>query len=544
MCLWLAATAAAAEPPIAIDVDLGRVAAPFPPICRYFGYDEPNYTYMPNGRKLLGELSALAATPVYIRTHFLLATGDGRPNFKWGSTNVYTEDAGGQAIYNWTIVDRIFDTYKEARARPFVEIGFMPQALSTHPDPYAAVWSPGAAFDRYYLGWTYPPKDFKRWAELVYQWVRHAVARYGADAVATWYWELWNEPDIAYWHGTPEEYDTLYDVTAAAVKRALPAAKVGGPATTGPSGAHAAGFLRQFLEHCRAVHAPLDFVTYHAKGSPQIVDGHIQMGMAHHAADVAKGFEIVAEFPEFRGLPIVLSESDPEGCAACSARVYPGNAYRNGALYAAYTAAMLRNILDLADRHRVNIQGMLTWAFEFEGQTYFEGFRTLATNGIDKPVLNLFRMAGLMEGGRVAVESNSARTVDEILQSGVRSEPDIDGLASRGQRRAAVLVWSYHDDDVAAPPAEVRLHVTGFPADVARVLLRHYRIDRDHSNAYTQWEKMDRPQQLNAVEYARLEAAGELQTLDPPRWLWTAAGAAEVVFVLPRQGVSLLEFSW
>ena len=529
---------------VAIRVDANAPMGPFKPIYGYFGYDEPNYTYAANGRKLVGELAALSQEPVYLRTHFLLTTGDGTAGFKWGSTNAYRETETGAPLYDWTIVDRILHTYTDAGARPFVEIGFMPQALSTQPDPYQPVWSPGARFDKYYVGWSYPPKDYAKWGELIYQWVKHEVSAYGAAAVATWYWEVWNEPDISYWHGTPEEYDKLYDATAAAVKRALPAAKVGGPASTGPTGARSGGFLRQFLEHCRAAHTPLDFVSFHAKGSPVVVDGHVRMGMGHQVSDVAHGFEIVQSFPEFRSLAIVLSESDPEGCAACSARVYPQNAYRNTPLYASYTAAMLRNILALAETSHANIEGMLTWAFEFEGQPYFDGFRTLATNGLDKPVLNLFRMAGMLRGDRLRVESQGARGVDDILKAGVRGEPDVDALAARSGRSLAVLVWNYHDDDVAAPPADVKLAVAGLPGYGERVLVRHYRIDDAHSNAYAVWKQMGSPQSPAPEQYARLEAAGQLALLDSPKWVASTGGALPIEFSLPRQGVSLLQIEW
>src|SRR5215472_1032978 len=158
---------AASAQPVAIQVDASAPIGPSRPIFRYFGYDEPNYTYMTNGRKLVGELAALSHEPVYLRTHFLLATGDGTPGFKWGSTNAYRETTAGVPVYDWTIVDRIFRTYTDAGARPFVEIGFMPQALSAHPDPYEPVWSPGAAFNRYYVGWSYPPNDYGIWGELV-----------------------------------------------------------------------------------------------------------------------------------------------------------------------------------------------------------------------------------------------------------------------------------------------------------------------------------------------------------------------------------------
>jgi xylan 1,4-beta-xylosidase len=549
---WLAAAALRAQAPITIQVNAAETAGPWKPITGYFGYDEPNYTYMKNGRKLVGELAALSARPVYIRTHFLLATGDGEPSFKWGSTNAYTEDRAGKPVYNWTIADRIFDTYLQAGAKPFVEIGFTPQALSSKPDPYRPVWSPGARFDQYYVGWSYPPSDYGKWAELIQQWVKHVVEKYGRAEVESWYWEVWNEPDIAYWHGTPEEYDKLYDYTADAVKRVLPGAKIGGPASTGPSGAHSGAFLRQFLEHCSsgknaatgATGAPLDFISYHAKGRPTVVEGHVRMGIAKNAEDVDAGFQIVAAFPKFRGLPIVLSESDPEGCAACSARVYPQNAYRNGTLYPAYTAAMLRNILDLSERAHTNIEGMLTWAFEFEDQPYFDGFRTLATNGVDKPVLNVFRMAGLMRGARLKVESSGAVGLDAMIKTGVAGNPFVDALAARSDRDVSILVWNYHDEDVPAPDADVRLSLAGVPGGAGRVQARHYRIDQTHSNAYTVWKQMGSPQKPSAEQYGALEAAGQLQLFDSPRWLAAPAGKVDLEFKLPRQGVSLVQVSW
>jgi xylan 1,4-beta-xylosidase len=531
-------TAASAQDAVTIRVHAAEKIGPFKPIYSYFGYDEPNFTYAKNGRKLVGELAALSSSPVFIRTHFMLATGDGIAGFKFGSTNAYTEDASGKPVYDWTIVDRIIDTYLDAGAKPFIEIGFMPKALSTNPEPYRPDWSPGSNFSQYYLGWAYPPKDYAKWAELVYQWVRHEVDQHGRSEVESWYWEVWNEPDIAYWHGTPEEYDKLYDYTAQAVKRALPAAQIGGPASTGPSNAKAAAFLRQFLEHCANKNTPLDFITYHAKGRPSVVDGHVRMGISKNAEDVDKGFEIVRAFPKFQNLPIVLSESDPEGCAACSARVYPQNAYRNGPLYSAYEAVMMKTIFDLADRAKTNIAGMLTWAFEFEDQPYFDGFRTLATNGIDKPVLNFFRMAGMMRGDRVRTESTSAVSVKTMIADGVRGNADVDALAVRSDREVSVLAWNYHDDDVAAPVATLRITITGLPT--GRILLRHYRIDETHSNAWTVWKKMGSPQHPSEEEYAALETAGQLQEIDSPRWIVVKASEATIDISTPRQAVSLL----
>ena len=549
--LLLAAPLGFAQDGVTIRVNAGETVGAYQPIYGYFGYDEPNYTYAKHGKKLVGELASLGGAPVYIRTHFMLATGDGMPGFKFGSTNAYTEDAAGRPVYDWTLTDRILDTYLQAGAKPFVEIGFMPKALSSHPDPYTPDWRPGVDFKQYYLGWAYPPKDYTKWAELVSEWVKHTVAKYGRAEVESWYWEVWNEPDIGYWHGTPEEYNRLYDYTADAVKRSLPTAKVGGPATTGPNTPHGATFLQQFLEHCStgknattgAVGAPLDFITFHAKGQPTVEDGHVRMGIWKNIADAAQGFQIVSSFPKLQKLPIVISESDPEGCAACSARVYPQNAYRNGPLYASYEAAMLKNMFELADRAKTNLAGMLTWAFEFEGQPYFDGFRTLATNGVDKPVLNLFRMAGLMRGDRVTVESSHRVSLAAMQRDGVRGPSDVDALAVRGDGQLSVLVWNYHDDDLPGPEAGVQIQVVGLPDAARRLLVRHYRIDDTRSNAWAAWKKMGSPQQPSPEQQAALEAAGQLQEFESPHWI--GAGRQTTLDLrLPRQSVSLLQLSW
>jgi xylan 1,4-beta-xylosidase len=539
---------APAQQEITINVNANATVGAFKPIWAYFGYDEPNYTYTKNGVKLVRELGAMARTPVYIRAHNLLTTGNGQPALKWGSTNAYTENATGDSVYDWTITDRIFDTYIQAKAKPFVEIGFMPEALSTHPQPYQHSWPK----TKIAAGWAYPPKDFEKWRELVFQWVKHCIARYGVEEVNSWYWEVWNEPDIEYWQGTPDEYNRLYDFAVDGVKRAAPRARVGGPATTGPASPKAAAFLRQFLEHCATganaatgKHgAPLDFITYHAKGRPNVVASHVQMGLGKNLQDVSDGMQIVTSFPQFRGLPIILSESDPEGCAACSARVYPQNAYRNGALYPCYTAAAMSNIFTLADQHKANIEGMLTWAFEFENQPYFDGFRTLATNGIDKPVLNVFRMAAKMTGDRVPVESSGSIPVADIMESGVRNNPFVDSMATKSAGEISALIWNYHDDDLDSPAADVRLIIAGVPPTAKQVIIRHYRIDNDHSNSYTLWKSLGSPQSPTPEQYSRLEAAGHLQELGPAESVPAKSGKVELHFSLPRQGVSLVQASW
>ena len=189
-----------------VKVDLAVTEGKMKPIWAWFGYDEPNYTYMKDGKKLLGEIAALSYVPVYVRAHSLLVTGDGKAALKWGSTNAYTEDANGNPVYDWRIVDSIFDTYIKLGMKPLAQIGFMPEALSTHPQPYKHNWKPGDKYGDIFTGWAHTPKDYKKWAALVYAWVEHSVKRYGKKEVESWYWELWNEPDIPYWKGTLQEF--------------------------------------------------------------------------------------------------------------------------------------------------------------------------------------------------------------------------------------------------------------------------------------------------------------------------------------------------
>jgi xylan 1,4-beta-xylosidase len=526
------------------DQSDGRV----PPIWNFFGYDEPNYTYAANGKKLLGELAALSAAPAYVRVHNLLTTGDGSASLKWGSTNVYGEDATGNPIYSWVILDRIFDTFRATGVKPLVEIGFMPEALSTHAEPYRHNFPQGTIF----TGWAYPPKDYRKWAELVFQFVHHLRERYGDAEVKTWLWELWNEPDIEYWKGTAEEYFQLYDFTADAVLRAFPEARMGGPDSTGPASPKAAEFLRLFLEHCAhqrnyvsgKTGSRLDFISFHPKGSPNWLGDHVQMGIARQLAAIEQGFKIVESFPEWSRTPIVLGESDPEGCAACSAQENPQNSYRNGSLYAAYTAETLYNIYALARREHVNFLGAVTWAFEFEDQPYFAGFRELASNGLDKPVLNAFRMLGLMGSDRVKVASTGALPTDDVVRGGVRGQPDVNGIATRKDNEIEILIWNYHDDDLPAPAAPIDLVIEGLPAKTKIGLSEHFRVDSTHSNAFAAWKDTGSPQPPSPGQYERLESAGQLQLLNSPEWIPIVQGTAHLQFTLPRQGLSLLRIAW
>lgn len=536
--------------PAEIRVNLAKVKAPMKPVWAWFGYDEPNYTYMKDGKKLLSEISALSPVPVYVRAHSLLVTGDGKAALKWGSTNAYTEDSNGNPLYSWAIIDSIFDTYVKRGMKPFAQIGFMPEALSIHPEPYRHHWKPGDPYSDIMTGWAYPPKDYKKWGDLIYNWVKHSVARYGQKEVESWYWEVWNEPN-GYWKGTQQEFFKLYDYAADGVKRALPTAKIGGIDIAGTSSKGAQQWLNAFIKHCTAdtnyatgkIGSPLDLLSFHAKGSPRLINGMVQMNMSPQLSDIATGFRIAAAYPQTKNIPLIIGESDPEGCAACGMATNPSNAYRNGTMYSSYTAATFARKYELEDEYGINFKGAVSWSFEFENQPWFYGFRDLATNGVDKPVLNVFRMFGKMGGNRVEAVSNRMYPLKTVIDSSIRgTQTDIGVLASKGKNTAAVMICNYHDDDKQGAAEAISVSIDNIPSKT--ITLTHYRIDNEHSNSYEVWKKMGSPPNPTSSQIAALQKAGQLQTIGEVQKLNTNANNLTLNISLPRQGVSLLKIDW
>lgn len=525
-----------------IEVNFDKKIEEMRPIWAWFGYDEPNYTYMRDGQKLLTEISKLSPVPVYVRAHSLLSSGDGSPALKWGSTNAYTEDANGKPVYDWKIVDQIFDTYIKRGMKPLAQIGFMPEALSTKPIPYQHHWKPGAKYSDIETGWAYPPKDYKKWGDLVYEWVKHSVERYGQKEVESWYWEVWNEPNSGYWKGTPAEFFKLYDYAADGLKRALPTARIGGANVTGGG----TKFLEAFINHCLKdtnyvtgkIGSPLEVLLFHAKGSPRVVNGTVVMNISTQMRNVEANYKIINKFPQLKNIPVIIGEFDPEGCAACGMTTNPENAYRNGTMYSSYTAASFARLYELTAHYKINLLGAVSWSFEFENQPWFAGFRDLATNGVNKPVLNVFRMFGMMKGNRVQTKSTQMYPLRLVLDSSIRkSTTDIGVLASTNDKTAAVMIWNYHDEDKKGSSDSVSISFNGLNKKV--VTLTQYRIDDKTSNSYEVWKKMGSPQNPTATQISVLEKSGQLQSIGKPLKFDTSSGP--FIFEIGRQGVLLIK---
>lgn len=552
ICTAMSLQILAQQKPAFIKVDLAKETGDMKPIWAWFGYDEPNYTYMKDGKKLLSELAALSPVPVYVRTHSLLVSGNGEAALKWGSTNAYTEDANGKPVYNWRIIDSIFDTYVQRGMKPLAQIGFMPEALSTNNlKPYRHHWKPGDPYSDIVTGWAYPPKDYDKWRELVYQWVKHSVERYGKKEVESWYWEVWNEANGSYWKGSQEEFFKLYDYAADGLKRALPSARIGGMNVAGTGSKGAQQWMNNFIRHCISgknyatgkTGSPLEAILFHAKGQPSLKNNTVVMNMSTQLRDIATGFRTTMAYPETARLPVIIGECDPEGCAACGMATNPENAYRNGTMYSSYTAASFARIYMLSQQTGVNLKGAVSWSFEFENQPWFYGYRDLATNGVDKPVLNVFRMFGKMPGKLVEVQGNRMYPLTTVVDSSVRGpQTDIGALASKNKRSAAVMIWNYHDEDKQAPAEPVSLDISGVPAK--KVSITKYVIDSKHSNSYEAWKKMGYPQTPSAQQIQQLEKAGQLETDSAPLEAAVKDGQLRVDLSLERQGVMLVKVDW
>jgi xylan 1,4-beta-xylosidase len=187
------------------------------------------------------------------------------------------------------------------------------------------------------------------------------------------------------------------------------------------------------------------------------------------------------------------------------------------------------------------LQGAVTWAFEMMDQPWFAGFRELATNGVDKPVLSVFRMFGILKGEQLALTSSGNEGIGEIERRSVVGVPDVSAIATRHGSSVDVLIWNYEDEDLPASAAEVRLEVAG--CDAKRVRVTEYRMDEDHSNAYAAWLKMGSPEQPTAGQVEQLNKASELAVVrsgsEP-----VAAGKISLRMTLPRQGVALMRLTW
>jgi len=541
-----------------VRVDCGAPLRPLRRLWTSFGYDEINWTSTPTGKRYLKTIRDFAEQPYYVRSHYIFNSGIGWSLPHWGAGNVYHEDASGRPFYDFAIADQVYDAVVDAGHRPLVELAFTPRALvPQHAEqgfaytPSPTQWSP------YEAGlWATPPKDYDKWSGLVRALVEHCVGRYGAEHVRGWLWELWNEPDILYWRGSPEQFHALYDVTAAAVKAALPGASVGGPATTGDLGPGRRGheFLRGFLAHCARRRTPLDFVSFHTKGArftPWRVYGPLggpaptrqSPSSLKMLREVRAALDAVAAHPEFGDLPCIVDECDASVPAHWGVYDNANFAYRNTEYFAVFQCKLMKKLLDLDARGGARVHQATTWSFYFEGERFFEGTRSLFTAaGIEKPVLNAYRMLGRLGDTRLAAESTHTWPLDRLDADEAGMPEEIDALAAASPEHVGVVVWRHADDqyasDASATDVTLRIERLPFRGEVA---VRHWRIDAAHSNSHSAWRAQGGPQDPTEAQLQAIRTRQGLERLEPDRRETVRDGTLTLRLSLPLPSVSLVE---
>ncbi|MGQ9631604.1 MAG: GH39 family glycosyl hydrolase [bacterium] len=526
---------------VKLRVDCGIELGRLDHIWRSIGYDEINWTYTPRGKRIYTEIKKLSDGPYYVRNHNAFTSGNGLSGPAAGSGNVYREDGRGNPIYDWTILDQVYDTFTANNCKALTELGFMPDDLAIDP-PEGFTRHMTIPNDRC----AFPPKDYRKWSDLVREAIKHVSERYGEDEVASWYWELWNEPDIPhhYWQGTLEEYCKLYDYSVAGVMRANPRTHIGGPGVAGSP-----QFLDDFLKHCaegeNAVTgergARLDFISFHTKGAswPKSRDEVVKPSLKRMIDHLYSYRERIVKYPQFSSLPCFFDECDPSVGTILGVYDNPSYEFRNNEYYPAFLCRLAKNLLDFKMHFKFNLELFTSWAFYFEGKRFFEGNRTLFTNeNIRKPVFNAFVMLSHLGDTRISLIGPYSK---EPIPYPAYEFP-VDGLASRkGNKSVQVLVWNFDDDPKAVGDRKIEVTIENLPFDAVRY--KQYRIDRDHSNSYTEWVRQGRPQdptpeQLMAIKHREgLELAEFLEYWDLEDHTFKRT------FVLPMHGVALIELT-
>lgn len=412
--------------------------------------------------------------------------------------------------YNFNACGVAYDNVLEAGMKPFVELSFMPRNLMTQDEGRV---KEGAFF---YKPFIVPPADEKAWTEYIQAFVRFLIHRYGEEEIRTWFFEVWNEPDLpgAFWNGSRDEYFRLYEITALAIKEIDPQIPVGGPSTSNSK------WVRSFIGYCEARKIPVDFISTHQyAGDP--LGGVEDQGDPLSEDEKAVGFDIKAMFSAmgerlknaqgtsvldgYRSIMGDQSETEelPNNRFLLNSAVVREQAgslplyyteWNENAGFTSYTndtrkvaAYDVKTALDVAD----NVDGSSIWCFSdiFEElhpfpEEFHGGFGMLTQNGIPKPVYHAMKMLADAGDERLALDPDATR--GEIGLAAFRRERELQVLLFRQKMKNL---------DLVPEEAVVRIESADRPR---KVLLR--RVDEEHGNPLRIWETMGKPRDLNRFE--------------------------------------------
>lgn len=536
-----------------VDVDAMIDQGPIARIWESIGYDEINWTYTSTGQRLLQTFSAISQSSYHVRPHYVFCSGSGFGIPHWGSGNVYHETQQGEPYYDFSIVDSAYDAIVSAGHHVLVELGFTPRdLLPPEADELTVVPSP-TVYTSYEAGaWGYPPRDYDKWAGLVEALVQHCLERYGEEEVSAWLWELWNEPDIFYWRGTPQQFNELYTATARAVRNVLPHGLVGGPTVTSSG----LDFLRQFLDYTTERNEPLDFISYHTKGCRFPTREYGPLGAPARERlnpsstkmlyDLRSFNRAIATYEQYRDTPAIVDECDAAVPAHFGRYDNMNYEFQNTEYYPVFQIKLMKKIIDLNAAEAVQVEQATSWSFYFEGERYFEGTRSFLTaGGIEKPFLNAYRMLARLGPRRVQATSDAAWEIAELEETdGSSMREEVDALASRADDGTiAVLAWRHTDDQYQTDDVQTAVDITLRGLPDGEYKLEHFRIDADHSNSYTAWKSVGAPQNPTEDELATIKSRQGLEELEPARTVRATSGIVALDLRLPLPAASLLIIS-
>ena len=381
----------------------------------------------------------------------------------------YEIDGEIHTFYNFTYLDRIIDSYLEHGIRPFLELGFMPEKLKS-----------GEQTIFYWKGNVTPPTSYEKWAGLVKATLNHLIERYGREEVITWPVEVWNEPNIGFWAGTMEEYFTLYEYSARAVKEVDPRIQVGGPVICG---VETEKWLRAFFEFCIESGAPLDFVSRHCYTANQpTLRGHYIYHTLNEPTYMIEELKetraIMADYPQIADLPLHITEFNSSYVPVCPVH--------DTDFHAAYIARILSEAGEYADSYSY-------WTFSdvFEEQdvpkaVFHGGFGLVALNSIKKPTFYAFEFF--------------SRAGKELLYR------DDNLLVTRDEDRYVIIGWNWGEKKENDTAKSYKLKL---PAISEEAILIKKEVGGAQGNPLRTWSNLGKPRTLNKEQLAVLQASAE-----------------------------------
>ena len=474
---------------VKIDVDLDAPNHPFPHFWeQMFGSGRAVLSLRADYRQDLREVKE-ATNFKYIRFHGIFDRGVG----------LYSEDADGNPVYNFSYVDHIYDGLLENGVRPFVELSFMPPKLAATPIEQAFWYHPVVA----------PPRDWNRWGDLITNFARHLVDRYGIDEVSQWYFEVWNEPNLDFWAGKPQQdtYYHLYDVTARALKSVSPRLRVGGPATA------QAAWIPSFIDHNVKNNVPMDFVSTHTYGndSAENVLGTDQPVSRNQMVCLAakKVYDQVKASPR-PSLPIIWSEYNAS--------------YKNetDVTDSLYMGPWMANTIRECDG-LTNMMSYWTFSDVFEEQgvvrkPFYGGYGLIAEDNLPKPAFNAFKLLHRLGDVRIALNSDSAL------------------LTRRNDGTLVMAVWNLFLPEQAGETKNFLIDVKGLSS---RTPVLVSRLDATHGSLLGTYAQMGSPAYPTQAQIAELQRAAKLP---PPETAHFQNGKLKLA--IPPQGLVLLQFQY